>query len=73
MAQQTQARSQPSERVGHLGPDPGAHASVLAEWFGVRTALEMARFYAKRFHGGVLVRRARQPGSALFAAGVNWE
>ena len=47
MAQQNQARSQPSEPAGHVGPDPGAHASVLVEWFGARTALEMARFYAK--------------------------
>jgi hypothetical protein len=47
MAQQNEARRlQPFERAAQAGPDPGAHASVLVEWFGARTALEMARFYA---------------------------
>ena len=46
MAQQDEARpSQPSERAAPA-PDPAAQASVLVEWFGAGTALEMARFYS---------------------------
>jgi hypothetical protein len=47
MTQQNQACPQPGKPAGQIGANPGAHANVLVEWFGVRTALEMARFYAK--------------------------
>ncbi|MGD0949530.1 MAG: hypothetical protein ABSA52_19150 [Candidatus Binatia bacterium] len=45
MAQQDEARPKPFKRAAH-GPDPAAHASVLVEWFGAGTALEMARYYS---------------------------
>jgi hypothetical protein len=46
MAQQDEARrSKPFKGAAH-GPDPAAHASVLVEWFGAGTALEMARYYS---------------------------
>jgi len=37
---------QPSKTPRRISPDPSGHASILVEWFGVPTALAMARFYA---------------------------
>jgi hypothetical protein len=47
MPQRNEALRSPASDGGHVGADPGAHAQALVEWFGVRTALEMARFYAQ--------------------------
>lgn len=39
-------RPQFDQSASCISPNPAAHADVLVEWYGVHTALAMARFYS---------------------------
>ena len=53
MRQRRRVHSPPESNARRLNPSVEAHANVLVEWYGVHTALAMARFYATGSPSGV--------------------